>query len=334
MLICFLPEFSETTMTDIQRHSSLDDANSDISSNVDYGSPNAAEGEQESDAKADDEDTGPDIDEDEEDLDTDERELPEQLEINNGHDQMNKEDHDLENNDLIKNNDSQQQSAIKISDKSNKRSNGDMGLLSPNIFNNNKSNQRKLANRLNKSLMSFSSSRNLKNNISTSGRNGCNNKQPQSTLPSNTVLMPHIGNRKRKSYPSIVSGKLNKMPTTLSNVSSTVTNPTSTVPLLMTTLPSVLTSSSPSSHVAISSSSLGSIVMPNVTDQMDLAGNTQLNSINNNQSNCFTGNGSQQNPQLTQAAFAAATAALATAAAAAGISVNQLITQVNYSFFM
>ena len=36
-----------------------------------------------------------------------------------------------------------------------------------------------------------------------------------------------------------------------------------------------------------------------------------------------------QSPQLTQAAFAAATAALATAAAAAGMPVNQLITQVS-----
>lgn len=38
--------------------------------------------------------------------------------------------------------------------------------------------------------------------------------------------------------------------------------------------------------------------------------------------------GSGQSPQLTQAAFAAATAALATAAAATGMPVNQLITQV------
>lgn len=37
-----------------------------------------------------------------------------------------------------------------------------------------------------------------------------------------------------------------------------------------------------------------------------------------------------QSPQLTQAAFAAATAALATAAAAAGMPVNQLITQVSW----
>lgn len=36
-----------------------------------------------------------------------------------------------------------------------------------------------------------------------------------------------------------------------------------------------------------------------------------------------------QSPQLTQAAFAAATAALATAATAAGMPVNQLITQVS-----
>lgn len=324
-----------TTMTDIRRHPSLEDANSDISSNIDFGSLDAAEGEQESDAKADDEDTGPDSDDDEEDLDTDERELSEQqLEIDCGSDRVDQGEHDLENNNLTKNNDSpqHQQSAIKMLDKSNKRPNGDMGLISPNMFNNNKSNQRKLANRLNKSLMSLSSSpKSVKKNSSPSGKIGSNNK---STIPSNTVSVPHIGNRKRKSYPSIVSNKLNKMPAAISHSSSTVTNQTSTGPLLMTTLPSVLTSSPPSSHVTISSSSLGSILMPNVTDQMDLSGTTQLNSINTSQSNCFTGNGGQQNPQLTQAAFAAATAALATAAAAAGISVNQLITQVDYSFFL
>ena len=95
---------------------------------------------------------------------------------------------------------------------------------------------------------------------------------------------------------------------------STLMNKKLSVPNATSTLVSLM----PPSHgtnMSIMSSALNNA---NLSTQTAAASSAMSNAVAGGQS-----------PQLTQAAFAAATAALATAATAAGMPVNQLITQVS-----